>query len=74
MIKISDYRIRSAAGKNNQSTKEMTLPPKWLKEHDIEIGDEVSVISGRNVLIVLAPGINREEEDRILRFAREEKR
>lgn len=72
MIEIKEYQVRSAGGKAQTSTKEITLSPKWLKEHRIEIGDELSVIAN-NVLIIVPPGLSREEEDRVLEFARRDK-
>ena len=73
MIEIKEYQIRSAGGKAQTSTKEITLSPKWIKKHRIEIGDEVSVIAN-NVLIILPPGLSKEEEDEILEFARRDKK
>lgn len=70
MIEIKKYQIRSAGGKVQTKTKEITLSSNWIKKHGIEIGDEVSVIVN-NVLIIVPPGASRKEEDRILAFARE---
>lgn len=72
MIEIKEYQVRSAGGKAQTSTKEITLSPKWLREHNIEIGDELSVVAN-NVLIIIPPGLSRKEEDRVLEFARRDK-
>lgn len=72
MIEIKEYQIRSAGGKAQTSTKEITLSPKWIKKHGIKVGDEVSVVAN-NVLIIIPPSLSREEEDRVLAFARREK-
>lgn len=68
-MEIRKYQVRSAGGKAQTSTKEITLPSNWIKEHDIEVGDVVSVIAN-GILIIIPPGISREEESRILTFAR----
>ena len=69
MLEIRKYQIRSAGGKAQTSTKEITLPSSWIKEHGIEVGDVVSVIAN-STLIIIPPGTSREEESRILAFAR----
>lgn len=70
MIEIRKYQIRSAGGKAQTATKEITIPANWIKKHNIKIGDEVTVVVN-NVLIVIPPRASREEEDRVLAFAQD---
>lgn len=71
MIEIRKYLIRSAGGKAQTSTKEITLSPNWIRKHRIEAGDTVSVIASE-VLVIIPPGLSKEKEDRIFDFMRNE--
>ena len=46
---------------------EITLNTEWCRHHRIEIGDELTVL-GSNVLVVLPPGLSKEEEERVRKF------
>ena len=69
MFEIKGFRVRSAMGKAITYSKEITLPSKWIKQHGIEIGDELSMVLN-NILVVIPPGLTEEEEERIFKFVR----
>lgn len=69
-IEIRKYKIRSAGGKVQTGTKEITLPQNWVRKHGLEVGSAVSVITN-DILIIIPPGASRKEEDKALAFAME---
>ena len=69
MFEIKGFCVRNANGNRSVCTKEVTLPMRWIKQHRIEAGDELSMILN-NILVIIPPGLSEEEEERIFKFVK----
>lgn len=58
-----EYRVRpQVKGKFGVAGKQVTLPPGWCRHHNIEWGDEVTVLADE-VAVIIPPNMSSEDEE-----------